>query len=920
MRAPSLRRLAPLALLGFVALSPGARAEDPAPRTPGHLEARVSVVGDGFVRVKAAALRGLGFSDQDELKVTRGDRPVPQLTARVGDDVVFLALGTQRAHSALAVYRLVAGRPDLVPGSTLTAEEVKGLELPRDQARVHRADDRPHLLGDRAAAEEQVYAPAAPTWFREKIAPRGTLELRLPPESLEGLPQRLTLRVLATQPGEIALAAFQGTRELGVQRLPFAPEGGELSWELEGLDPAVPLLLRDASLSVPAPPRDVSDARGQILVQGWAWEGAIDVARATGLCSLEATPRLLVVRGLPRPGWRLLAVNAAGELLGPPSLATPTAGAPLAGIPAGASVIACPTAPTGARVYLGPERGVLPVAAPGPMAPRPALDGVEHLIVAVPALVPGARRLARHRTAHGLRSVALSSADLDERFGHGERDPQVLRRFLRELRASPQGSLLRYVLLVGDATFDRSDIGEAETLPALMARTQYNGATPADTLYVEGDGDPETQPPVVGRLPFGDAATLEAFVSRLIAYETTPPRDDSRRMLRFLASEGRFGRQADALIETFFKRIVGRNVAPAYDAEVTFASPTSVFLWPPREFNAKVIEGINAGALFYTYVGHGFAQGFDDLRAGQERFPILHLNDAGRIEVRGTPPVVVAVACTTAQFDHPRAPGLGETLLARPRGPIAYLGATRICHPAANAFLGRSIARAMFPPGGGSGAGGVRRLGEVLAAARREVLDPRHDDKLELQLLTLGTLSMLPPGTSLTRLKHEAFWLYNLLGDPGTRLALPETALEVLSQRAGESVKVEVRGAEEGTTVAITIELPRERQHPFLPVTRRLNAGDVAQAEAIRQNHRHANDKVVLRGEAPTKDGVARLTLTPAPDTHSLGHVAYGGAFQVKAATQGPGPVGLGAALLLWDGVSSPDGVGSPDGATEAPK
>ena len=74
------------------------------------------------------------------------------------------------------------------------------------------------------------------------------------------------------------------------------------------------------------------------------------------------------------------------------------------------------------------------------------------------------------------------------------------------------------------------------------------------------------------------------------------------------------------------------------------------------------------------------------------------------------------------------------------------------------------------------------------------------------------------------------------------------------------------------------------------------------------------DEKVVLRGEALTQEGVARLTLTPAPDTHGFGHASYGGAFQVKAATRGPGPVGLGVALLLWEGA------GSPDGVSDAPK
>ena len=83
-------------------------------------------------------------------------------------------------------------------------------------------------------------------------------------------------------------------------------------------------------------------------------------------------------------------------------------------------------------------------------------------------------------------------------------------------------------MLGGDAVRDRADKTDFETIPALMARTQYNGATPADALYVEADGASGAGGPVVGRLPFRDAATMEAFVDRLIAYETKPPMDASR--------------------------------------------------------------------------------------------------------------------------------------------------------------------------------------------------------------------------------------------------------------------------------------------------------------------------------------------------------------------------------------------------------
>ena len=57
------------------------------------------------------------------------------------------------------------------------------------------------------------------------------------------------------------------------------------------------------------------------------------------------------------------------------------------------------------------------------------------------------------------------------------------------------------------------------------------------------------------------------------------------------------------MIEMFFRSIVTTAIPPDYDVELTFASAASPYFWSPREFNGKVIDSLNAGALFYTYVG-----------------------------------------------------------------------------------------------------------------------------------------------------------------------------------------------------------------------------------------------------------------------------------------------------------------------------
>jgi hypothetical protein len=83
--------------------------------------------------------------------------------------------------------------------------------------------------------------------------------------------------------------------------------------------------------------------------------------------------------------------------------------------------------------------------------------------------------------------------------------------------------------------------------------------------------------------------------------------------------------------------------------------------------------------------------------------------------------------------------------------------------------------------------------------------------------------------------------------------------------------------------VTFTVEMPRVRQHPALPLAKGLKANDPADAEAIRTNHRHANDKVVLRAEAVAEGGKARARLTPAADALPLTDATFRPSLVVKA-------------------------------------
>jgi hypothetical protein len=657
------------------------------------------------------------------------------------------------------------------------------------------------VFGPVAAAKQEIYDHAGPHFFLAKIPQGGSapIETDLPTDGLAD-DARVTIRVslAPTHDGLVQLAAAWGEKSFrpvaavaktGLSTVSFACDGRDVPRKGQ------PLVLTDATTSIPpTTPDDTSDDRGAIWIDSVEIRAPID-AKA-GVVRAEVEPDV----------WARVDVI---DLVG----------------------------------IMKPH-----AAAPDPVA---AAKGADEVILTTTATAAGAARLAAHRNATGVRTVALPFADVVDRLGYGTCDPEIVGRYLSELAAI--GTTPRFLLLAGDAMRDVVD-DPATSIPTAYARTMYNGATASDRVLVRAGLAAGVKPPSVGRLPFRDAATMDAYVDRVIAYETKPPADATRRLLRFVTSEGRFGPIIDTLLQNLFENVVSEEIPPAYDVEVTFASANSAYCWPPSRFHEKVIGGLNEGALFYTYVGHGWAEGFDSLRVGNARYPILRSRDVPQVNVTGTPPAMFVVACTTATFDDPDQTGVGELLLARPHGPLAYWGATRVCHPAWNSFIGRQIAMTIFKDPN-------RRIGEVLDAAVAAVLTPDPEDKGR-KVIEMGARTLTPGSVPLERILEEGSWMYALLGDPAVRIALPKddlvvtTALEEVTGGTDQPVTVTVKGPfPDGTRVQTSIEVPRN-----VRIGREMEKG-LSSDDAMRARHASSNDKALVRGEAVAKGGVAGVTL-----------------------------------------------------------
>ncbi len=173
-----------------------------------------------------------------------------------------------------------------------------------------------------------------------------------------------------------------------------------------------------------------------------------------------------------------------------------------------------------------------------------------------------------------------------------------------------------------------------------------------------------------------------------------------------------------------------------------------------------------------------------------------------------------------------------------------------------------------------------RRLGEVLDAAEKEILEPapppagespmKDPVRRDRMLIETAARSLTPGVVPFERIMEEGSWMYALLGDPAMRIALPKEDLAVTAAPAATAVgtdrpvNVTVKGPfADGTTVEISIEVPRN-QIIARPLAKGLSADD-----GMRARHASSNDKAVVRAQAVAKGGTAEATLVvPGPWTN----------------------------------------------------
>jgi hypothetical protein len=303
----------------------------------------------------------------------------------------------------------------------------------------------------------------------------------------------------------------------------------------------------------------------------------------------------------------------------------------------------------------------------------------DYLIITPEAFSDALLPLIQHRESKGLAVKLVTLEDIYDEFSYGITTPYAIKEFVTYAYTNWMEPAPRYVLLVGDATYDYKnnlELAPAPYVPTYLLMTEFTGETGSDEWFVRVSGDDLLSDLYIGRLPAASQEEATAMINRIIDYEESPEDNTWQRHLYFVAG-------SDYLV-------VGES-----DTFQDINENASLLAPSPYQISRSyaTTQGIE-GALIINYAGHGYLNTWYMNDGTQDMDAILaYLNTADTL------PVFVNMTCLNGYFidklGNPRS--LAETLLTTAdRGAIASLSSTGSTVPSGQRLLDYGLFEAIF--------------------------------------------------------------------------------------------------------------------------------------------------------------------------------------------------------------------------------
>jgi hypothetical protein len=379
-------------------------------------------------------------------------------------------------------------------------------------------------------------------------------------------------------------------------------------------------------------------------------------------------------------------------------------------------------AESGHRYVVVSAEGLLSprVVRPEPTTLRRVENQADYLLIGPASFLTAAEPLLARRASQGLITKAVSLEEIATAFGYGTASGEAIRSFVSYAYHSWTRPSPRYVLLLGDATYDPQHFiatSWASPLPALWGKTGYLW-TALDPVIGAVNGEDEIPDVAVGRIPATTVEQAEALIGKLLDWEES--------------GQGLSGKAA----------LVADNADSAGDFEwdvedirTSFLGDRETDVLKVRQLGAgtrpAIQQALDGGLSLMSYVGHGSTA----LWASEN---VWNSWDAPNLLAQSQQPVLLTLTCLNGYFVATNFESLSESLLkVEGRGAIAA-----------------------FSPSGLSVDGPAHQYHRALV---QELVSGRHERLGDAVLAAQGIYAE-------TGLMPELLSIYHLLGDPAMKI------------------------------------------------------------------------------------------------------------------------------------------------------
>lgn len=483
---------------------------------------------------------------------------------------------------------------------------------------------------------------------------------------------------------------------------------------------------------------------------------------------------------------------------------------------------------------------------------------------------------------------AIDIQTIYDNFSCGRKDPIAIRNYLKFLYDNfDEGGepVLKYVLLVGNGTYDTKDLlGRGNDLVPFYMNRYYPGervAVEDDDFLVKLDGGDDRYTDVaIGRLCVLNATEANGWARRLVSYD-----DDSDlgawRNKVILVADDEFGSTFDT---EFYFMHDAEDMCDAEDGQFPyFIDYKKVYLHHyPLVGSVKpaarrdLLDSWSEGALVVNYAGHGSAYQMAD------EYVMLD-SDVYTLTNGDRRPIMLSFSCTTGNLESPYRRSLSQIMCTYDGGgAIATMSAVDPTYPAPNTILNKQVFEALFTSRDSTG---TEPIGYALLLAKMQLISITNNAK------------------------------YALLGDPAMSLALPAyrvehevESIDTLYTGIGYTVNGSVRvGGEVLTSFNGTVDLIVQEavEHIDKLVLKERPSGDTVRVDTFRVQYDLPGDEF-YRGTGDVSGGrftmnfFVPMSCRPGPDARVRSYVA------------GTGIDGIGAVdtldLILNDTIPANDG------------